>query len=190
MGTLKIINGGQTGVDTGATLACVAKDFKALDIIYPKGFLREAAQQGRKDADGINRMVAKLGGNVYCLESDRYPERTREVLRRCQAVLIITNDLGGLTENKKGDGTALTYKRAHDEGKQVWVFQTVSDKARWKAEGHAVGYWLKSMLSNWKVDGRDGINLMVAGPRGGKWGEAELVAGEIFGHVIDEVVSK
>jgi putative molybdenum carrier protein len=190
MGTLKVIVGGQTGVDTGGALACVAKDFKAIDIIYPKGFLREAPQAGRIDAAGLNKRVAKLGGGVYCLDTEKYQDRTREVLRRCNAVLIITNNVAGLTERKKGDGTALTYREAHDAGKQVWVFQNVADKARWKAEGHAVGYWVKSMLNNWKVDGREGINLMIAGPRGGKWDEGELVAGEVFGHVIDEVVSK
>lgn len=187
--TLKVMTGGQTGVDTGALLAVIAHHetngvLLPPDVLFPQGMKREAPEKGKIDAKKLAKLVSDSGGGAYCTDSPDYNHRTREVIRRTQACLIITPELDATP------GTRLTYKVASDAGHQLWLFRSIADKALWRAEGHAVGYWLKSLLPHWKVDGRDGINLMVAGPRGGKWPEAERVTGEIMNHVLEELKSR
>lgn len=186
--SLKVITGGQTGVDTGAALACVAMGtFPGLlpcDVIFPKGFRRETPGKGLIGAEKLAKLVKESGGGAYCTDDERYDHRTKEVIRRTQALLLICPTIDS------SPGTALTYKVATDNGHQTWVFRTVNDKAYWKAEGHAIGYWLKSLLPHWFVDGRPGINLMVAGPRESKWPGAEMTAGTILTHVFEELKSK
>lgn len=181
--TLKVITGGQTGVDTGALLSCVANGIAA-DALFPLGLRREPPQPGCIDAKKLAKMLIDAGGRADVTDNDKYDHRTREVIRRTQALLVISPALDSTP------GTRLTYKVASDAGHQVWVFRTVHDKAYWKAEAHAVGYWLKSLLTHWKIDGRDGINLMVAGPRATKWAEGEKTTGIIMDHVIEELKSK
>lgn len=186
--TLKVITGGQTGVDTAALLATIAHAAPGVlcppDVLFPLGMKREAPAKGLIDAAKLAKLVVESGGGAYCTDSPDYNHRTNEVIRRTQAVLIITPALDSTP------GTRLTYKIASDAGHQLWLFRSVADKALWRAEGHAVGYWLKSLLPHWRVGDRDGINLMVAGPRAGKWPEAEKVTGEIMTHVFEELKSR
>jgi hypothetical protein len=182
--TLEVWTGGQTGVDTGALLAVIAAGGAKPNVLFPKDFRREEPDKGKIDAKKLAKLVTDAGGNAYCTDTTNYEHRTRECIRRTQALLIITPDLDS------SPGTRLTYRVASDAGHQLWLFRTINDKALWKAEGHAIGYWLKSLLPHWRTDGRDGINLMVAGPRESKWPDAEKISGEIMTHVLEELNSR
>lgn len=146
---ISIITGGQTGVDTGALRA--ARDEGVLhQALFPANFKRESPPEPWLKACGT------------CIESDKYDVRTREVIRKAQACLIISPSL------EDSPGTALTYRLAKDEGMQLWVFQHALDQAYWKAEAHAMAHWLLNIEATY-----DKPLLMVAGPRAKKWDRGE-----------------
>ena len=152
---IRIISGGQTGVDTGALDSARTLGLPRL-AVFPKGFKRE---------DKISKQQAWLKECAEELPRGDYAARTKYCVNKAFAVLIIPSP------DDDTPGTVLTKQLALDRGRQLWVFQNIRDKAKWKAECHAVAYWLRSLLST-----NPGFDLMVAGPRAGKWTEAEQVA--------------
>jgi len=160
---IKLITGGQTGVDTGAALAGVTE--KVPTICYlPKGMKRE---------EPVPDWMLQIAS---ALETDSYAARTQAVTKMATATLVIQPD-GDSTP-----GTALTLREAKDQGNQVWRFMNVADKAKWKAEAHAVAYWLHSLEHLYGE-----FYLMVAGPRGGKWEDGTPVAHDIMRLVLQEL---
>lgn len=153
---IRIISGGQTGVDTGALAAAKTLGLARL-AIFPKGFKRE---------EKIDKQEAWLKEFAEELGSTDYAARTRYCINKAFAVLVIASP-----EDSSTPGTELTKSLAVERGRQLWVFQNVRDKAKWKAECHAIAYWLRSLLCV-----NPGFDLMVAGPRTGKWTEAEQIA--------------
>ncbi len=153
--TISIITGGQTGVDTGGLRAAKAAGVPFMGL-FPKDWKRE---------EPLGKAYDWIREASMCTESDKYDARTREVVRRAQACLVIAPSLTG------SPGTALTVKLAKDEGMQLWAFHHVHDRAIWNAEAHAVAYWLKQMQDVYPA-----LTLMIAGPRAGKWKAGEEVA--------------
>ncbi len=156
-----VISGGQTGVDTGAVDAArvLGEKFADWEALLPKGY--------RREADMPKWMKAELGKRVrelkQCVE---YSQRTEHVMLRAVACLTIEHP------EHTTPGTTLTLNLAKKHKPQLWRFQNIEDKAKWKAECHAIAYWLRSLLQSHGP----GITLMVAGPRAGKWKTGEEVA--------------
>jgi len=96
VGIVKIISGGQTGVDRGA-----------LDLAIELGLEHGGfCPQGRRAEDGV--IPAR-----YVLESTRstgYPQRTRMNVQLADATLILT------PERHPRGGTRMTAKMAHERG--------------------------------------------------------------------------
>jgi hypothetical protein len=149
---ISVITGGQTGVDTGALLAAREAKLEAWAML-PKGNKRE------KPMPDWMKAIATQS------KSREYDGRTREVVDRSDAVLVIKPDV------KMTPGTALTRSLAVNKGKQIWWFRNHRDRALWKAEAHAVAYWLRSLEV--ALDEGHDLTLMIAGPRAGKWPTAE-----------------
>lgn len=161
---ISIITGGQTGVDTGGLRA--AKECGVpFSGLFPKDWKRE---------EPLGPSYDWIRTASMCLMSDKYDARTREVVKRSQACIVIAPDI------TSSPGTALTVRLAKDEGMQLWVFDNVPDQAKWKAEAHAIAYWLHQMekFSYHK------LTVMVAGPRGGKWRAGEAAALSIMSHAL------
>ena len=112
---MKIISGGQTGVDRGALDAAIAHGLEH----------GGSCPRGRRAEDG--RIPER-----YELEehsSDKYPPRTAKNICDADATLIIT------PERRPRGGTRLTAKIAHERGKP-WLAVHISDEhveraARW-----------------------------------------------------------
>ncbi len=150
---ISIITGGQTGVDTGAVRAAVQSANKVpARVIMPKGFRREEGKPPQWLLD-----------IATCTESDKYDVRTKAVIKESHACIVISPDI------TTSPGTALTVRLAKDEGLQLWVFDNIADRAKWKAEAHAIAYWLKQL----EKFSYPKLTLMVAGPRGAKWRAGE-----------------
>ncbi len=151
--TISIKTGGQTGVDTGALRA--AKELGVhFEGIFPKGWKRE---------EPLGPAYAWIREASRCIESDKYEVRTRAVIKECQVCIVIAPDI------KSTPGTELTVRLAKDDGMQLWVYDNVADRAKWNAESHAMAYWLKQL----EKFSYPKMNVMVAGPRGGKWKAGE-----------------
>lgn len=145
---IKVITGGQTGVDTGAALAARTEKFDTR-CIMPAGYKREEPAPDW------------LKGITTCLKTTNYAVRTKTVMAQAVAVLVIEPD------GNKSPGTKLTVDLAKEQGKHLWRFMHIGDRAIWKAEQHAIAYWLRSLEHLYGE-----VTLMVAGPRAGKWAEA------------------
>ena len=159
---ITVISGGQTGVDTGGIDAAkvLGTEFADWEAMLPAGFKREKPMP--------DWMIKEKGKRVRELkQATQYEDRTKHVVSRAVACLVIEHP------DKETPGTKLTLSLCkRNGGVQLWRFQNVQDKAKWKAESHAVAYWLRSLLSSHGPD----ITLMVAGPREGKWGAGETTA--------------
>ncbi len=160
--TIRLITGGQTGVDTGAAKAGLEAGVNTL-CYFPNGMKREQPLP-----DWMKAIATALP------QCPNYQDRTRAVVKAALATLIIQPSDEVAVVATKGDGTSLTIQEAKDVGNQVWRFMNVKDKAKWKAEAHAVAYWLRSLSHLY-----GNFTLMVAGPRGGKWEDGEKVSYEI-----------
>jgi Circularly permutated YpsA SLOG family len=149
---VKIITGGQTGVDTGAMRAAVALGVQSR-AYFPRGFKREEpllpAYQWLRD----------LG---ECIKSDSYSARTLHTVSKANAVLVIPGP-------ESTPGTDKTITLAREANVPLWVMRYTADPAYLRAESHAVAYWRAQM-------GRKDVTLMVAGPRGSKWRAGEAMA--------------
>lgn len=155
-----VISGGQSGVDTGAIDAArtLGEKFADWEALLPKDY--------RRETDMPKWMKAEMGKRVRALKVKQYDERTEHVVQRAVAVLTIEHP------DHTTPGTTLTLNLCKKHKPQLWRFQNVVDKAKWKAECHAIAYWLRSILQSHGPD----ITLMVAGPRAGKWKTGEEVA--------------
>lgn len=159
--SIVVISGGQTGVDTGAIDAArvLGEKFADWEALLPKGY--------RRESDMPKWMKAELGKRVRELKQcAEYNQRTEHVMTRAIACLMIEHP------EHTTPGTTLTLKLAKQQKVQLWRFQNVNNRAVWKAECHAIAYWLRSILQSHGPD----ITLMVAGPRAGKWNTSEEVA--------------
>ena len=117
-----------------------------------------------------------LKAGSICIESDKYDVRTKAVVKACQVCIVISPDIAS------SPGTALTVRLAKDEGMQLWIFHNVPDRAKWKAEAHAMAYWLVQL----EKYSYKGMSVMVAGPREGKWKGAEDASLTIMMHALKE----
>lgn len=102
MGLLKIISGGQTGVDRGALDACLQWNFPCGGWC-PAGRL---AEDGR-----INKRYPLLE-----MQSPYYDDRTRRNIIESDATLIICHQ-------KLSGGTLLTANYARQVGKPLFIFE-------------------------------------------------------------------
>lgn len=150
-----VITGGQTGVDTGALRAAIEVKVGAKTIM-PLGHKRE---------EPAPKWLLDI---AECTDSGKYDARTKAVIKRCQACIVIAPSINNTP------GTILTVRLAKDEGLQLWVFDSVNNRAVWNAEAHAMAYWIKQMERHCYPS----LSLMVAGPRGSKWraGEADTLS--------------
>lgn len=168
-----VISGGQTGVDTGAIDAArvLGEKFADWEALLPKDY--------RREADMPKWMKAEMGKRVRELKQcKQYDERTEHVMSRAVACLTIEHP------EYVTPGTKLTLTLAKRYKPQLWRFQNIEDKAKWKAECHAIAYWLRSVMVSHGPD----ITLMVAGPRGGKWKTGEEVAFALVTTILRAVV--
>lgn len=154
---LFIMSGGQDGVDTGAIDAA-----RTLGLPWgarlPEDYLRASPMPKWMEEAKGDRVTEYKGVT-------KYNERTDRVVQSNTACLVINPD-GDFTP-----GTALTLKLTERHGVPTWRFMSVADKAAWKAECHAIAYWLRSLVY---LQGQ--TSLMVAGPREAKWKGAEVTA--------------
>ena len=167
-----MISGGQTGVDTGAVDAArtLGETFADWEALLPKDYRRESPMP--------KWMTKEMGKRVRELKVKQYEERTEHVMLRAIACLTIEHP------EHTTPGTTLTLKLAKKHKVQLWRFQNIEDKAKWKAECHAIAYWLRSLLASHGPD----ITLMVAGPRAGKWKTGEEVAFALVTTILRAVV--
>jgi len=161
---LSIITGGQTGVDTGALDAARNEGYR-WGALLPYGYKREAE---------LPLFMAKeKGSRVVALDCQKYDQRTKEVIKRADACLVIQED------GEDTPGTVLTIKLAMDAGLPLWRFMNIDNSSMYKAESHAIAYWLRSLVHLY-----GDISLMVAGPRAGKWKEGEERAFGIVSYIL------
>lgn len=182
---LHVITGGQSGVDEGAVMGVhawrtsVIEDNKTRmanpwplntdwECVMPKGYRRETP---------MPLWLKELKKtHITCLNDRDYGFRTAYVTNMVDAVLVIAEP------GKSTPGTELTIRIARDDmHKQLWRFQNVANRAVYRAESHAIAYWLRSMESFVCVGKRKGhaLKLMVAGPRESKWADGLDVAYDI-----------
>lgn len=158
--SVKVITGGQTGVDTGAMRAAVAQGVLC-HAYFPRDFKRE---------EPLVPGYEWLRERSECIKSPDYKARTLHVVSKAHAVLVIPG--GEVTP-----GTKLTGELAQEAGVPLWTMRYLNDPAYLKAESHAVAYWLAQM-------GRKQVSLMVGGPRGSKWRGGESVALTVTTHIL------
>jgi len=145
---VKIISGGQTGVDTGALLAAESYGMP-WQAYLPQGLRRESP---------MPEWMRK--GAIELLGVTDYAQRTGRCIELCDAVLIIAPTL-------TTPGTKLTLGLARSAAKQIWWHEPMSG-----VDTLSIHHWLKQQ-QNWL--GRE-LVLMVAGPRESKWRGAEAMA--------------
>lgn len=155
---MRVISGGQTGVDTGALVAAERTGY-SWQAILPRGGRRE---------DGPLPSVDFLRGGVYgkpavMLRSASYGARTRYVVKSADAVLLIAPHLT--------PGTKLTKELAEAAGKPChWC---KCDDGPYELEAYR---WLTRVKPN---------TLMVAGPRASKWYGGQLIAQGIMALLLE-----
>jgi hypothetical protein len=138
---IRIVSGGQTGVDRGALDA-------AIRASIPHGGYCPA---GRKAEDGVIPAVYELEET----ESDRYPPRTAMNVRQAHGTLLLVRGRPGLSRSR---GTKLTLEMCIRQEKP-WH---AADPRRDDLVGR-VAEWVRSL----ETDGSSTI-VNVAGPRESK----------------------
>lgn len=154
---MKIITGGQTGVDTGALLAAEECGVK-WQAILPRGKRREG-QTTRSGIPGWMEVGGVFGEPCLVLDRAAYDHRTDFCVSVTDAVLVIA-PAGNLTP-----GTRLTIELAKKYGRPWhWLSGSYNEALT----------WLQS------TGGRNvpSFKLMIAGPRESKWATGELIARE------------
>jgi|ERR1043165_8028356 hypothetical protein len=148
---MKIITGGQTGVDTGALLA--AEDCGAeWQAIMPRRLRREKLAPDWMVNGGV------FGDPVLELPTLAYDKRTERCVYITDAVLIVA-PAGNLSP-----GTRLTIELAKRYGRSWhWLSGNYTEALT----------WLRGRLET-----NPKLTLMVAGPRESKWPTGELIARE------------
>jgi hypothetical protein len=143
---MKVITGGQTGVDTGALLGA-EKAGTTWRAILPKGFRRETPIPEWMQIGGTCGLPARE------TDSGSYAQRTRVVVNIADGVLIL---------HPEGEvwspGTKLTRELAIEAG-HPWHWHRGNYKATLA--------WLNEYRPS---------RLMVAGPRLSKWDSGEFIA--------------
>lgn len=155
--SIRVISGGQTGVDTGGLWA--AREAGATwQAFLPRGWRREAPMPTwmRKHAKELN--------------SNNYAHRTRWVVGRADAVLMVE------PPGNTSPGSVLTVSVARERGVPVWQWWP-GDSVRGPAE------WIRQLLRQHD----DELCLMVAGPRESKWSDGEQLAASVIGEVLHQL---
>ncbi|HET9063730.1 MAG TPA: putative molybdenum carrier protein [Candidatus Binatia bacterium] len=166
---IKIVQGGQTGVDRGAWRGAVECGLERGGWMPADGCdeLGLIPNEARSDL----RPALNGGGNRA---------RTIANILDSDAVLIVVPDAAkGCTT----PGTRLTWKQARDKDKPRLVIDG-SDR-----QVAHVAPWLRELLERWSRDTDSAIRLfrlMLAGPRASLWPEGEETARRVV-HAIAEV---
>lgn len=156
---MKVISGGQTGVDTGAIKAAKALDV-ACEALFPADWKREESPPDWLKA--VGRCLPEVP------VKDAYSDRTIQVCKLADAILIVAPDLNT-------PGTQLTVKRAKWEGTPLWWWRPDSCDAR------SIVDWLQQ-IQGWH--GQD-LVLMVAGPRASKWPKGEEATADLISDILN-----
>lgn len=160
---IKIVTGGQSGVDTGALRASERFGIP-WHAFFPLGWRRETARP--------TWMHQSAYGQLHELSSASYSDRTSYVVRRSSALLVIAPNL-------TSPGTRLTMNRAKAMNMPRFWYEPVDTFPDPIAE----------QLLSWfhTQAGRGDINFMVAGPRASKWEVGERKAYAIVGWLLSKL---